>query len=169
MPKQPEYLSNVAEYLQQLPLGAFLTVKAGDQSNTMTIGWGAIGYMWNKPVMIVMVRFSRFTHGLIDAASDFSVSVPTQGNYKKALAEVGTKSGRDMDKFACFNLEPVPGRMIESPVIGNCGLIYECRTLYKQPMQPELLMPEIADKFYKDHDYHVLYFGHILTQYNNLA
>ncbi|WP_369397352.1 hypothetical protein [Syntrophomonas palmitatica] len=36
------------EMLEQLPRGAFLSVKAGERINTMTIGWGAVGYMWQK-------------------------------------------------------------------------------------------------------------------------
>lgn len=36
------------EMLQQLQKGAFLTVENGDKVNTMTIGWGSIGIMWNK-------------------------------------------------------------------------------------------------------------------------
>ena len=65
MAVQPQYVTGVAEMLTQLPLGAFLTVKSGDRVNTMTIGWGTIGFMWGKPIMTVMVRYSRHTHQLI--------------------------------------------------------------------------------------------------------
>ena len=37
---------------------ALLTV-GGDKPKTMTIGWGTIGRIWNKPVLIVAVRHQR--------------------------------------------------------------------------------------------------------------
>jgi len=30
--------------------GAFLTVKAGDSMNTMTVGWGLVGFIWQRSV-----------------------------------------------------------------------------------------------------------------------
>lgn len=167
MPVRSEYINDVAEMLKQLPLGAFLTVKSGDKVNTMTIGWGTIGFMWNRPVMMVMVRYSRYTHELIKDAADFSVSVPLDGHLKKALAEAGSKSGRDLDKFAAFDITAEAARSINSPVISDCGLIYECRTLYKQPMEPGILDEVLDGKMYKDKDYHVLYYGEIVAKYKN--
>ena len=36
--------------------GAFLTVKEGGKVNTMTISWGYVGFSWNKPFFVAMVR-----------------------------------------------------------------------------------------------------------------
>ena len=36
--------------LKVLAKGAFLTTAAGGRHNTMTIGWGALGNIWGKPV-----------------------------------------------------------------------------------------------------------------------
>ncbi len=44
------------EALEQLKKGAFLTVKNDNRVNTMTIGWGNIGIIWNKPIFMVLVR-----------------------------------------------------------------------------------------------------------------
>ena len=38
---------------------ALLTV-GGEKPNTMTIGWGSIGYFWNKPVLMVGVISAYF-------------------------------------------------------------------------------------------------------------
>ena len=42
--------------MKQIKEGSFLTVKAGEALNTMTIGWATLGFAWRKPVMMVMVR-----------------------------------------------------------------------------------------------------------------
>lgn len=44
--------------LKVLAKGAFLTTAADGKQNTMTIGWGALGNIWGKPVFTVMVRQS---------------------------------------------------------------------------------------------------------------
>lgn len=162
-----EYNENAKEMLNQLPKGAFLSVRDGDRINTMTIGWGAVGFMWQRPVMIVAVRYSRYTYGLIEDAQEFSVSVPLDNEMKKSLAIAGTNSGRDMDKFKFLQLTAQDGKSIKSPVIGNCGLVYECRVVYHQPMEPKMLDTNIKEKFYNDDDYHVMYFGEILACYKN--
>jgi flavin reductase (DIM6/NTAB) family NADH-FMN oxidoreductase RutF len=161
------YHTRIEEMLQQLPHGAFLSVRADDKINTMTIGWGAIGFFWARPVMIVGVRHSRYTYNLMEKARDFSVSVPLNAEFKKSLAGAGSKSGRDVDKFQVFNLKADNGQRIESPVIGSCGLIYECKLIYKQDMDPAMLDEELKKKYYPQDDYHVIYWGEIVSTYIN--
>ena len=92
-------LKHVQELNDQLGQGAFLTVRNGDVINTMTIGWGSIGIMWGKPVLMVPVRYSRVTYELLQTADEFTVMVPTNGTMKKELAFAGSKSCREVDKF----------------------------------------------------------------------
>ncbi|MCU0590265.1 MAG: flavin reductase family protein [Desulfobacterales bacterium] len=149
--------------MNQIKEGAFLTVRAGDALNTMTIGWATIGIAWRKPVMMVMVRSSRHTFRLIEKAADFTVSVPN-GDAKKALAFCGTKSGRDLDKFKACGLKTAPGRNVVSPIIQIPGIHIECRIVYKNPIDPAQLTHDY-DPLYPDKDYHTLYFGEIQACY----
>ena len=41
---------------------ALLTAGNSEDFNTMTISWGGMGTIWNKPVATVYVRTSRLTH-----------------------------------------------------------------------------------------------------------
>ena len=106
------------QVLQQLPKGAFLTVSHGGRDNTMTIGWGSLGVIWGKPIFSVLVRPSRFTYGLLEASDEFTVSVPL-ADMAKALGVCGSKSGRDIDKFAAAGLQKLPGIKLTTPVIGG--------------------------------------------------
>lgn len=148
--------------LEQLPKGAFLTVKHGDKVNTMTIGWGTIGTIWRKPMFMVMVRYSRYTYELIDKADSFTVSFPLEGQLKDALSLCGTKSGRDVDKFKESGITLQPGVSVDSPSIAECDVVVECKIKYKQPMDPEQVPQEVKDIFYGNSDYHVLYYGEIM-------
>jgi len=150
--------------MDQIEIGAFLTVKAGDALNTMTIGWATIGYVWSKPIMMVAVRLSRHTFTIIEKASDFTVSIPSV-DLSDELTFCGTKSGRDTNKFDECNLELVAGQMVTSPIINVPGLHYECKIVYKSAMDPAFLDKAYAAAIYPAKDYHTLYFGEIVDCY----
>ena len=154
-----------SEALEQLKKGAFLTVKDGNEANTMTIGWGTIGYIWNKPIFMVAVRYSRHTYKLLENAKEFTVSIPLNNNLKKELSYCGTKSGRDVNKFEKCNLSILEGQKVSTPIIGECELHYECKVVYQQVMEPATLDEEIKKRSYSNNDYHVLYYGDILDTY----
>lgn len=145
--------------------GAFLTVKDGNKVNTMTIGWGTIGYQWNRPIFTVLVRESRYTYELIEKANEFTVSIPLDDALKAALAFCGSKSGRDYDKIKECNLAIEPGKTISTPIIADCQLHYECKIVYKEAMNPELLSDEVKNANYKSGDYHTTYYGEIVDCY----
>ncbi len=158
-----DYMAVYEKVMNQIKAGAFLTVQAGEALNTMTIGWAAIGYAWRKPVMMVMVRDSRHTFGIIEKAADFTVSVPS-GDMKKEIAFCGTKSGREVDKFGACGLQTAPGRKVGSPIIQIPGIHFECRIVYKNAMDPARLTRDY-DPLYPEKDYHTLYFGQIEACY----
>lgn len=145
--------------------GAFLTVKYGDKVNTMTISWGNIGFEWNKPILTVMVRKSRYTHELIEKSNEFTLSIPLNNDLKKALAICGTKSGRDIDKFSEANISLKAGRTSFTPVIAECELHYECKIVYKQDMGTQFINEDIVKSCYGDGDYHTFYYGEIVDCY----
>ena len=165
--KNVNYLSVVEEVIQQIKSkGAFLVAKSkdGKKINVMTIGWAAIGYMWRKPIMTVMVRKSRFTHGIIEKASSFTVSIPGD-DLGEALNFCGTKSGRDVDKFKECKLSVITAQKVNTPIINISGFHYECKIVYKSKMNPDFLCKEYKENVYADNDYHTFYFGEIVDCY----
>ncbi len=161
--KNVDSMAIAEKAMKQIKKGAFLTVKTADQLNTMTIGWATIGYSWQKPIFMVVVRDSRHTFGIIEKASDFTVSVPSV-DMKKELMFCGTKSGRDVDKFKACNLTLSEGHDVISPIIDTLGLHFECKIVLKAPMNPDYLI-DAYEKLYPEKDYHTLYFGEILACY----
>lgn len=153
------------ETLEQLKKGAFLTVKDGDEVNTMTIAWGSLSVIWNKAIFMVAVRYSRHTYNIIERAKEFTVSIPLEKDLRKELAYCGTKSGRDVNKFEECNLSLMEGQKISTPIIKECELHYECKVVYQQAMEPATLDEGIKERFYLNNDYHVLYFGEIVDSY----
>jgi flavin reductase (DIM6/NTAB) family NADH-FMN oxidoreductase RutF len=145
--------------------GAFLTTQAAGRADTMTIGWGSAGFFWVRPVLTVVVRFSRYTKELLDQSGCFTVSIPKAGELLKELAFCGTKSGRNADKFASCGLTQRPGRAVAVPVIGEAQTHLECEVLYKADMSGIQLDADVDRRFYADHNYHTLYFGEVVDFY----
>lgn len=162
--KQAAYHEYADKALTILSKGAFLTTAWGDRRNTMTIGWGSIGFVWGKPVFTAMVRHSRFTRELLEKSGEFTVSFPFT-DQSQALGLCGSKSGRDLDKFSAANLQTIPAQKTAAPVINVAGLHYECKVVYTQDMSPAGLTPELQGKWYGNNDYHTLYYGEIVACY----
>ena len=162
--KDVNYMSVADDTINNIKKGAFLTVKFGNTLNTMTIGWATFGVVWSKPVMMVAARSSRHTFGIIEAAKDFTVTVPA-GDMHKEIAFCGSKSGRKMDKFKMCNLETADSRQVASPVIKTRGRHYECKIIYKSAMNPAHLDKDYNLSLYPKKDYHTLYFGEIQSCY----
>jgi flavin reductase (DIM6/NTAB) family NADH-FMN oxidoreductase RutF len=163
--EQRPYLKNADEVMAQITKGAFLTVKAGAEVNTMTIGWATIGYIWKREVFMVAVRDSRHTFQLLEKTDNFTVSIPQDSSFKDAVLFCGTKSGRDYDKFKECNLKQRKARHVDSPLVDIPGVHFECRIVYKTPMDSALLDPKL-EALYPQKDYHTLYFGEILDCYD---
>jgi flavin reductase (DIM6/NTAB) family NADH-FMN oxidoreductase RutF len=162
--KDLNYMSIAEDAINKIKKGAFLTVKAADALNVMTIGWATFGFIWQKPVMMVAVRCTRHTFGIIEKALDFTVTIPS-GDMSKATAFCGSKSGKDVDKFKMCKLETADGRNVASPIIKVPGIHYECKIVYKSAMNPAHLDKNYDKTLYPLKDYHTHYFGEIQACY----
>ena len=161
--KHVDYMAVAEKVMAQIKKGAFLTVKAEARLNTMTIGWATVGFIWSKPIMMIAVRNSRYTFGIIEKAADFTVSIPKE-DMKDELTFCGTKSGRTYDKFKECGLKTAPAQKTFSPIIQVPGIHFECKIVYKSAMDPAFLDAEYK-QLYPKNDYHTLYFGEIAECY----
>jgi flavin reductase (DIM6/NTAB) family NADH-FMN oxidoreductase RutF len=162
--KNLDYMTIAEDAIKRIKKGAFLTVKAGNALNVMTIGWATFGVVWQKPILMVAVRSSRHTFGIIEQAEDFTVTVP-RGGMDKEIALCGTKSGSAMDKFKAAGLETSKASKVVSPIIKAPGYHYECKIVYKTAMNPAYLDKSYDASLYPQKDYHTLYFGELMACY----
>lgn len=160
------YSDFFASTMQRMRQDGLLLVTAGSDGkpNVMTIGWGSIGSIWGRPCFLVMVRPSRYTYGLLEQNGDFTVNVAT-AELTETIAYCGTISGRDQDKFAERHLTPLPAKQVQVPIIEECVVHYECRTLHRNDLVPEALESTIRDQAYPRGDFHRIYYGEILATY----
>ena len=129
--------------------------------NSMTASWGGLGVMWNKNVVFIVVRKSRYTKEFIDGSDSFSLSFFDREKYGKMLNYMGTVSGRDEDKVTKCGLTTEHYQGI--PFFCEASKVLLCKKLCCQPIVPEsFIMEQIDEKWYPDKDYHDLYIGEIV-------
>ncbi len=129
--------------------------------NMMTIGWGAFGTMWNKPLAMVVVRPTRFTFDFMEKYPDFTITA-FPDEYRKALRILGTKSGRDMNKLELAGLTPTAAKIVGSPTFTQAELSIECRKTYFDDLEPDHFLDKSILKNYPARDFHRIYFGEII-------
>ena len=161
--KNVAYDYKISDFLTQLNQGAFLTTQYGGENNVMTIGWAQIGIIWRKPVMMVLVRKSRYTKTLLDGSKEFTVSVPLNCDKQKELAYCGTISGKDQNKFETQKIKLLESEKINTPCLDIPGLHYECMVLYQTEIKLSELDEIVNDTWYQDGDTHTMYFAEIVN------
>ncbi len=137
-------------------------VSAGNLShfNTMTIGWGTVGCLWNRPVASVYIRPCRYTYEFMESSEFFTISFFPE-EYRDALKTLGSKSGRDCDKVALAGLTPVAAG--DSVTFAQAQYTLVCKKLYHQDLDPKQLPEDILHQFYEPGETpHRVYYGEIV-------
>ncbi len=143
---------------------ALLTAGDRETCNTMTIGWGQLGTIWGLPVCTVYVRPERYTYRFMEEKDSFSVSI-LAGQARDVARVCGTKSGRDLDKFAACGLTVAYGAG-DTPYVES-ELVLVCKKLYAQDMSGDHLTDQRPSAFYTEKmgNWHRCYIGEIVEAY----
>lgn len=158
-----DYANDITKALEK---GVLLTTKVGEKINSMVIGWGHVGRIWERPVFVAYVRKNRYTLQMLDQNPEFTVNVPLGRLDKRTFAVCGTESGRDVDKIAKAGLTPVEPEVVSVPGLKECPLTLECRVLYREEQTFSRLPEDIRRRFYAvEPEDHVAYFGEIVASY----
>lgn len=167
MKRIPVSIEDVAgQILKNLPKGILLSSCYNDVMDTMTIGWGTIGFDWSLPVFTVFVRESRFTKTLLEKNPQFTISVPLYDqDVRQIVGFCGTKSGREVNKFEHLHLHAVAGEKVSTPAILELPLTIECKIIYKQDQDPQAINPDLTRRYYAQGDYHTAYTAKIVNAY----
>ena len=138
---------------------ALVTAGTADHFNTMTVSWGGLGTLWGKPVATVYVKPIRYTHEFLESNDFFTVSFyPAQ--YKKALALLGRKSGRDGDKVAEAGLTP---RALEGAVtFAEARATLLCRKMYSHDFDLAAVPADVKAAYYESEPAHTIYIGEVV-------
>lgn len=150
-----DYADHILKYLKK---GILITTKNDDKINSMTISWGQLGIVWNRLIFTAYIRQGRFTHEILKKTNEFTINIPMNEKAGKILSYCGTKSGRDYHKVKELGLTPVYGENISVPGIKELPLTLECRLIYSQ-LQDKNLIPEFLKQEFYPRDVHESFHG----------
>ena len=115
-----------------------------NQINFMACAWHT-SLSFDPPLFGILVSKKRFTHQVISKAREFTVNFISADRVKLS-AQLGRKSGCDMDKVKEFHVKLSTSKIIQSPVIEEAYVSFECKLVDIRP--------------YGDHD---LFVGEVLA------
>ena len=120
-------IANPFRPIYPTPTGLITSVDRDGKPNIITLGEVAMVSL-RPPRMSVGARPVTYSNGLIKATGEFVINFPTV-DMVDAVDFCGTKSGRDVDKFAETGLTPEPAIHVKPPLIKECPVNLECKVL----------------------------------------
>ena len=173
--KEIDVLEHASTILTNLSNGALLTTKCEGKENSMVISWGMLGIEWGRAIFTVFVREHRFTKEAIEKSGVFSINIPMEKLSKEMIQVFGTMSGHQVEKSKELDLHRVEGHRIDVSAIKEVPITIECKLLYHQLQNSAEINEELTTKFYPhdvdscfhgaNKDYHIAYYGEILSLY----
>jgi len=141
---------------------ALLTATKPDGSyNTMTVSWGGVGVLWNRPVCFLFVRPQRYTYEFTEAEGSITLSFFDK-EHKDKLAFCGKASGRDVDKAKACGLTPT--RAEGYTFFTEAREVLALKKLYADDLKEESFLTEsIPAAIYEKKDYHKMYICEIIA------
>ena len=145
--------------------GKGLLLAVGDKAdhNEMTIGWGALGNIWERgmSLMTVYVAPGRHTFKYMEKAKYFTV-MEFDDAHKDVLEYMGTHSGRDGDKAKALGLHTLYTEH-GTPYFEEATTVFECEMIYHAPFDPKGF-GEMPKNLYSDFPagIHSMYMGKIV-------
>jgi flavin reductase (DIM6/NTAB) family NADH-FMN oxidoreductase RutF len=132
-----------------------------DSFNMMTAGWGGLGILWGKKVIFCFIRPTRYTYKFVNENDLFTVSF-FSSEYREALNICGRYSGRDVDKVKLSGLIPVEDNEYRTVYYDQARLVFICKKIYYQDINPDNFLDESIHNNYPMKDYHRMFVGEIV-------
>jgi flavin reductase (DIM6/NTAB) family NADH-FMN oxidoreductase RutF len=119
-------LSEVYRLLEPGPV-VLLSTAARGRPNVMPMSWHTM-LEFEPPLVACVVSNRNFSFRALKATGECVINIPTVALAKKVVA-CGNSSGRDVDKFAAFQLTPVAASQVQAPLVAECYANLECKVV----------------------------------------
>ncbi|HNS55807.1 MAG TPA: flavin reductase family protein [Smithellaceae bacterium] len=104
----------------------FVTTNDGKKNNIMTISWTMVVDF--TPEFAITTGPWNYSFAALRKSKECVIAIPTVDILDKVVG-VGTCSGADTNKFEKFELTPVQGKYVRSPLIKECLANIECKVI----------------------------------------
>ena len=130
------------------------------RNNALVVGFTANVSL--DPVMVMVgIVPSRFSHHMVKETGAFVINLPKK-SFQKEYNYLGSRSGRDDDKFAALNLKWENAEYVDAPILTDCPVSIECSVVDSiQPGTHELFIGKVeavhVDEEYLDEKGNILW------------
>ena len=118
-------LNKVFTLLEPGPV-VLVTTHDGKRSNVMTISWTMV--LDFTPRFAITTGAWNYSYRALRGTRECVIAIPTV-DMLDSVVGVGTCSGSETDKFAKFDLTPLPSKVVKAPLIKECWANIECRVV----------------------------------------
>ena len=95
--------------------------------NVMPIAWTTM-LDFDPPLIGCCIGDHSYTFQTVKRAKEFVINVP-DSRLAKTVCDLGSVSGKTVDKFAKFGLTPVKASKVKAPLVGECFINLECQVV----------------------------------------
>jgi flavin reductase (DIM6/NTAB) family NADH-FMN oxidoreductase RutF len=103
-----------------------VTTNSGGKNNVMTISWTMVVDF--TPMFAITTGEWNYSFAGMRKTKECVIAIPAVDMLDRVVG-IGTCSGADTDKFAKFQLTPVPGKIVNAPLIAECLANIECKVV----------------------------------------
>lgn len=119
-------LSQVYGLLEPGPVVLLSTVRAG-RLNVMPVSWHTM-LECVPPLVGCVVSSANYTFEALRRTDECVINIPTAQLVGKVVA-CGSASGKSVDKFKQCGLTPLPGTVVQAPLVAECYAHLECQVV----------------------------------------
>jgi flavin reductase (DIM6/NTAB) family NADH-FMN oxidoreductase RutF len=124
MPFRPLPLARVYRLLEPGPVVLVTTSRRG-RPNVMAMSWHTM-LEFEPPLVGCVISDRHLTFESLRATRECVIAIPTV-EIARQVVKCGNVSGRRVDKFARFELTPLPASLVKAPLVAECWANLECR------------------------------------------
>jgi len=136
MQKQVEYQEAVSrKYPEQVVIA--IARDENGKANPITLGWTMI-VSGRPPMMAIAVAASHYSIEALRHSKCFTIAFPSSEMADAALF-FGSRSGRDVDKFAEFDCETIAAETIDSVLLADAVANFECQLETQIPVGDHII------------------------------
>jgi flavin reductase (DIM6/NTAB) family NADH-FMN oxidoreductase RutF len=130
-------LNQVSGIIGSGPL-LLVTTSDGVRRDVMTLAWHTM-HDFSPPLVGIVMGADHFSRELLDKSGSCVLAVPG-ADLATLAVKVGTVSGRDMDKFAAFDIRTAPAADVSAPLLADCLVNLECRVVDTIPKYEHVIL-----------------------------
>ncbi|MEF3365060.1 flavin reductase family protein [Methylocystis sp. 9N] len=119
-------LAKVYQLLEPGPVVLLTTAHKG-RANVMTMSWHMM-VDFEPPIIACIVSNRDHSFAALRATKECVIAIPSVELAEKVVS-IGNCSGRDVDKFAAFQLTPRKAADVAAPLLADCFANIECRVI----------------------------------------